>query len=472
MSFVSEIIRTLNIGSKTNLSLALDSVYLLDIIFSKENAESIITLYEKLDDSESKKLLLNLITERIKAAFNGTRQNTFFSDEEWKSFEKQAKTINCDTNSYLLDIIETFVLEGYNYNDICCVRRGDYVLDCGAYTGNTSLYFADKAGNAGKVFAFEAMPETFAKLQNTIARHNKTNIHACHFATSDKTGELYFSEVASPGSGKRSSGIKVPSISIDDFVEKNNIERVDFIKMDIEGSKLDALNGAEKTCQRFKPDLAVCVYHKATDLIEIPRMLMSFSPYYHLYLKHNSRWFYETVLFAKYNEQIMPTEVIVDADESMMLSSFWNTMSLMLKSYIYSKRKHLLHLYNTALLARCSYSISGIYEKETYLYCYYPISDDQRLHYEYIFNGNSLNICLHFEGKHASLKDVMTEICGQNSLTIQLQNCVTPIPGCSYSVANIDDYNYAASLMKYLIDISMPILIKHKLVSDRILLAL
>ncbi len=57
-----------------------------------------------------------------------------------------------------------------------------------------------------------------------------------------------------------------------------------FIKMDIEGSEMEALRGAEKLIRSRKPSLAVCVYHKENDIVDIPLYLKSLVPEYKLYL--------------------------------------------------------------------------------------------------------------------------------------------------------------------------------------------
>ena len=72
----------------------------------------------------------------------------------------------------------------------------------------------------------------------------------------------------------------------------------DFIKMDIEGSELQALVGAELTLRTHRPKLAIAVYHKADDLITIPDYLDGLQLGYRFYLDHFSTNAEETILFA------------------------------------------------------------------------------------------------------------------------------------------------------------------------------
>jgi FkbM family methyltransferase len=73
---------------------------------------------------------------------------------------------------------------------------------------------------------------------------------------------------------------KVRALRIDSIVKALGWERVDFIKMDIEGAEVDALLGAEETISRFKPKLAICTYHRPTDPIEIREVLLKYNPMY------------------------------------------------------------------------------------------------------------------------------------------------------------------------------------------------
>jgi len=68
--------------------------------------------------------------------------------------------------------------------------------------------------------------------------------------------------------------------------------------MDIEGSELNALKGAEAVIRKYHPVLAVCVYHKKEDLLEIPQYIKSLYPGYKLYLRTYSKYCQELVLYA------------------------------------------------------------------------------------------------------------------------------------------------------------------------------
>jgi hypothetical protein len=71
-----------------------------------------------------------------------------------------------------------------------------------------------------------------------------------------------------------------------------------FIKMDIEGAEFNALKGAERTIRKHKPKLAVCVYHKAEDLITIPQYIKSLVPEYKLYFRAHLPGPFDYVLYA------------------------------------------------------------------------------------------------------------------------------------------------------------------------------
>lgn len=68
--------------------------------------------------------------------------------------------------------------------------------------------------------------------------------------------------------------------------------------MDIEGSELEALKGAQQTIKNFKPKLAICIYHKKEDLITIPQYILSLNKNYKLHLRNRQGVGEDTVIYA------------------------------------------------------------------------------------------------------------------------------------------------------------------------------
>jgi FkbM family methyltransferase len=93
--------------------------------------------------------------------------------------------------------------------------------------------------------------------------------------------------------------IEISTITIDAFVARRNIEKIDFIKMDIEGAETFALKGSIETIRKFKPKLAISVYHSLTDFFEIPKFIDELNLGYTFYLDHFTHMGGETVLYAK-----------------------------------------------------------------------------------------------------------------------------------------------------------------------------
>lgn len=75
-------------------------------------------------------------------------------------------------------------------------------------------------------------------------------------------------------------------------------EKVTFLKMDIEGSELKALQGAKKIIQKQKPRLAICIYHKTWDFIELTEQILEIVPDYKFYIRQYASDTRETVLYA------------------------------------------------------------------------------------------------------------------------------------------------------------------------------
>jgi FkbM family methyltransferase len=198
---------------------------------------------------------------------------------------------------------ESFVLEGYSYKDVVSVEQGDVVLDCGAYIGDSALYFSQRAGKNGKIYSFEPTPDVYSVLLSNVENNEPQNViyPICAAAGSEK-GKASFKTFTGKSEGNRISvtgELEVDVVQLDSFVAEHEIQKVDFIKMDIEGAEGAALKGAERIIRDFHPKLAICIYHRMADHWEIPRQILSINPNYEFYVRHNGKRGSDTVLFCK-----------------------------------------------------------------------------------------------------------------------------------------------------------------------------
>jgi len=194
----------------------------------------------------------------------------------------------------------------YEYQDVC-FSEGDIVLDCGAYTGDMSIICAAKIGIEGKVYSFEA-EKTNIKLFNMTLKENPQyadNIYLVEKFVSNENTDVHLVG-SGPGSNivnnrhDLSNAVKIQTIKIDDFVNEMKLEKVDFIKMDVEGSELKALYGAVNTIRKYCPKLAISVYHCPwEDIYKIPKFLNELGLGYKFYIRPNFIMQWEIILYAK-----------------------------------------------------------------------------------------------------------------------------------------------------------------------------
>lgn len=213
---------------KKTVGISMSRVNFLQSWLCEQNIDQFVNFLINLGDKESKELLVRLLHNSLGVFFTDDDITySFFNHDEWTKLLKEAKSIDCIQNSYDLDIIETFILEGYNYKNIICAKKGQTVIDCGTFTGNTALYFSKSVGSSGKIYAFEAMPQTFSQLQENMLNKNCNNVITIEAAINSKSGVAHFSTFPGPGASITSNKklITVKSISIDDFVRENHIKK-------------------------------------------------------------------------------------------------------------------------------------------------------------------------------------------------------------------------------------------------------
>jgi FkbM family methyltransferase len=137
------------------------------------------------------------------------------------------------------------------------------------------------------VFAFEPSPKIFKALEETIKLNGaKNNVSLIKAGLSSNKGFDYLNIKHHWGgssivSDEHSIGIeKIQVTTVDDYVLENGIEKVNFIKADIEGAERLLLQGATQTLKNHKPKLAICIYHLPDDREFLTKLILDANPDY------------------------------------------------------------------------------------------------------------------------------------------------------------------------------------------------
>lgn len=305
-----------------------------DIISNKESFKQ---AYDTLSDENSKELYIQILAFRILGAY---RVKLPTDNNQYWTYKERAKKLydNANKNDFIkIDflnwqlkmfdlskdgfpiklyyvpegILATFFLKQYEYknNNINIkAEENDIVIDGGGCWGDTALYFANEVKDHGKVYSFEFIPKNIMLYKKNIELNTnfKNLIKLIEFPlwqTSDTV--IYFKDEGPASSVDLNEFIgfeyKIYSKSIDDFVNEENLKKLDFIKLDVEGAELPILKGAETSIKKFKPKLAIAIYHSMQDLYRIQDYIHSLNLGYKFYIGHYTTDVLETVLFANSN---------------------------------------------------------------------------------------------------------------------------------------------------------------------------
>ena len=292
----------------------------------KDNYNSLEYFYDLLENEEEKQLYLKMIVSKLLGLVYVTNQEkekyihsrdifdsllVDASIRQLKSVTRKLKFYDLSKLGYDIKVfgaralLDKLVIHNqYSYKD-CKVEKGDFVIDAGGCWGDTSLLFSLKAGEKGKVFTFEFFDDNLNILKENFSYNKQLaeNIVLTEQPLYNKTDEnLYLNHACADITtltDKKNNLQQYKTICIDDFIEKNKIEKIDFVKMDIEGCELKALQGAVKTLKKYKPKLAIAAYHRYKDYYEIPKFLNELNLGYKFYFANYTLGFTDTVIYAK-----------------------------------------------------------------------------------------------------------------------------------------------------------------------------
>jgi len=195
------------------------------------------------------------------------------------------------------------------------IKEGHIVIDVGANIGYYTLIFAQLAGTTGKVFAFEPEPKNFELLQKNVKVNDYSNTINQNYAVSDSNGNVSLFLAKNGIVGHRisnfdinSNSILVKKIPLDDYFTKLNLlDKINFVKIDVEGFEFGVLKGMTKIIEKSK-NLKIFLEFNRTGIEEAgfdPKEILDF-----LY-KNNFK-----IYFLNYKENS-----INEADKNQLLTS-------------------------------------------------------------------------------------------------------------------------------------------------------
>ena len=213
-----------------------------------------------------------------------------------------------------LPLASTFTLSQYAYRDLSVgafPRPGDVALDVGGCWGDTALWLAHHVGEQGRVHTFEPTPRNRALLQRNLDLnpHLADRVTVWGDPLAPTAGEtVWVRDTVSAGAqmqGELPGGdphgrdaVELRTETIDALVARGELERVDFLKVDVEGADVGVLEGAAQTLAEQRPRLALACYHKPDDLVRIPDLIAELGLAYRWYLQCSTMTPVDTVLFG------------------------------------------------------------------------------------------------------------------------------------------------------------------------------
>lgn len=233
----------------------------------KEHIDDYVWLYNKLNDYSSKKLLFAILN------------NWYCYD-----FKNLSECMNNTFHHYFdLDLIPYF--------------EDKVFVDVGAYTGDTTLDFIDTYRKYKKIYCYEMTTESMATVKENLNKYGNIVYLTKAVSNNNRIGH-FTNELIDDSTNKlvNNGNVEVEIVSLDNDIT----EKIDMIKMDIEGEEYNALLGCKNHIINDRPILLISVYHNNEDWWRLARLIDEFNKDYKFYLRN-------------YGNNVFPTEIVLIA---------------------------------------------------------------------------------------------------------------------------------------------------------------
>jgi len=159
-------------------------------------------------------------------------------------------------------------IEGYLKNGAWKLRPGDVVIDAGACDGEFAIFASKCVGPTGRVLMIEPDPANIARARRNLELNgNPDNVVIVAAGLWNRKEVLRFAAgQAATSSVKATAGgegvIEIPTVTFADLIENEKLDRIDFVKIDIEGAEIEALENLPHLPPQFRPRFAIASYHQ------------------------------------------------------------------------------------------------------------------------------------------------------------------------------------------------------------------
>ena len=224
-----------------------------------KNEQEYKKTYELLEDKKSKEIFTKVLN--FKMTFDFNFMQGFSNNFEEQYFDKE-----------LIPNIKNITF-----------------VDAGGYVGDTLAPIIKHFPDFKKIYCIEPN-----NLHINIAKRDFARYENIEFINCGLGNKIQVSNTQEKNQNNCEHDYQAEEINtLDNLIN----EKVDFIKMDIEGAEQDAIQGAKQTILKYHPILAICIYHKAQDWYKIPKMVLDIKKEYKVYIRHYMEGIFETVMY-------------------------------------------------------------------------------------------------------------------------------------------------------------------------------
>ena len=183
----------------------------------------------------------------------------------------------------------------YGPNNLLKYGMDEVYVDGGAYDGDSIRLFIKRVDDRfAKVIAFEPDPVTFRRLKANFA--SEPRVQPVNAGLHRAKAMLRFDGAGTRGSVLTATG--ATTVSVVGLDEVLNGERVSYVKLNIEGAEIDALEGGAASIRQWAPKLAIAAYHVPDHLWRVPATIRGLRPDYRIYFRQHDGGIIETVIYA------------------------------------------------------------------------------------------------------------------------------------------------------------------------------